>query len=74
MLIDYMDIYINKLIENIPNQSYGEINVIMDGGAFSGSYILGALHYLKIMEKRKSIKIDKLSGTSIGSILCIFIF
>ena len=23
------------------------------------------------MEKRKSIKIDKLSGTSIGSILCI---
>lgn len=71
MLINYMEIYINKLIENIPNQSYGEINVIMDGGAFSGSYILGALHYLKIMEKRNSIKIDKLSGTSIGSILCI---
>lgn len=71
MLINYMEIYINKLIENIPNQSYGEINVIMDGGAFSGSYILGALHYLKIMEKRDSIKINKLSGTSIGSILCI---
>ena len=66
-----MEAYVNKLIENIPRQSYGEINVIMDGGAFSGSYILGALHYLKIMEKRKSIKIDKLSGTSIGSILCI---
>jgi hypothetical protein len=66
-----MEIYINKLIENIPNESYGEIDLIMDGGAFSGSYILGALHYLKIMEKNKKLKIDKLSGTSIGSILCI---
>lgn len=71
MLINYMETYINKLIENIPNQSYGNINLILDGGAFSGSYILGGLLYLKQMELRNKIKIDKLSGTSIGSILCV---
>lgn len=66
-----MQIYINKLIHNLPDKHYGEINLILDGGAFSGSYILGALYYIKELEKEGKITIKKLSGCSIGSILCI---
>ena len=43
----------------------------MDGGAFSGSYILGALYYIKKMEETNHVKVNKLSGCSIGSLLCI---
>jgi hypothetical protein len=33
-----MELYINKLIENLDdNTNYKNINLIMDGGAFSGS-------------------------------------
>ena len=66
-----MEVYIDKLITNIPNTEYGNINLILDGGAFSGSYILGALYYIKQMEKIGRLKVDKMSGCSIGSILCI---
>lgn len=44
---------------------------MLDGGAFSGSYILGTLYYLKELELQKKIVIDKLSGCSVGSIMCI---
>lgn len=67
-----MEIYINKLIENLDeNINYKNINLIMDGGAFSGSYILGCLYYLKELEKIKKIEVNKVSGCSIGSILCV---
>ena len=66
-----MDLYIEKLIENIKSNKNDKINLIMDGGAFSGSYILGALYYIKKMEETNNIKINKLSGCSIGSLLCV---
>jgi hypothetical protein len=66
-----MNIYIDKLITNLPDENYGTINLILDGGAFSGSYILGSLYYLKSLESCGKIEVDKMSGCSIGSILCI---
>jgi hypothetical protein len=66
-----MDIYINKLINNLPNKKFGDVDLVLDGGAFSGSYILGTLYYIKALEKQNKIKINKMSGCSIGSILCI---
>ena len=73
VFFDYnsMETYIDKLITNIPNTDYGNINLILDGGAFSGSYILGTLYYIKRMETIGRLKVDKMSGCSIGSILCI---
>lgn len=73
VFFDYnsMETYIDKLITNIPNTDYGNINLILDGGAFSGSYILGTLYYIKRMETIGRMKVDKMSGCSIGSILCI---
>ena len=67
--------YVKKLIENFPdknkNINYDDtqvIDLIMDGGLFNGSYLLGSLYFLKEMENKKYIKIDRISGCSIGSI------
>ena len=45
-----------------------KIDLVLDGGVFNGSYLVGALHFLKEMEKRKYIIVERISGCSIGSI------
>jgi len=62
------DNYIDELLKNI-NKTY-DLDVVIEGGAFNGSYILGILFFLKRMEKKKLIKIKRFSGCSIGGILC----
>jgi hypothetical protein len=68
--------YVNKFIENLSDDSkiYREIDLVLDGGAFNGSYLVGALYFLKEMEKRKYIKIDRISGCSIGSIVAFLYY
>ena len=63
--------YVYKLIENLPDKSknLGKIDLVLDGGMFNGSYLVGALYFLKEMEKRKYVQIDRISGCSIGSII-----
>jgi hypothetical protein len=62
--------YVNKFIENLPDDciKYNHIDLVLDGGIFNGSYLIGGLYFLKEMEKRKYIKIDRISGSSVGSI------
>lgn len=63
--------YVNKLIENLPKnpkKSPLVIDLVLDGGVFNGSYLFGALHFLKEMEKRNYIRIDRISGCSVGAI------
>lgn len=61
---------IEELVNNLPEPRYTEtINLVCDSGAFNGGYLLGVLFYLKELEKKKFIKVDKVSGASIGSIL-----
>jgi len=52
-----METYINKLIEVLPDKILNQkqpvhIDLILDGGAFNGSYLIGALMFLKEMEDR----------------------
>lgn len=62
--------YIQKLIENVPPRKKPlHIKLILGGGAFNGSYILGALYFLKELERIQYVKIDKISTCSISSIL-----
>ena len=66
--------YITKLISNLPDNVTNvtepkNIDLVLDGGIFNGSYLVGALYFLKEMEKRKYIKIDRISGCSVGSIV-----
>jgi hypothetical protein len=71
--------YVNKLIENLPDDIKNVkepivIDLVLDGGIFNGSYLVGALYFLKEMEKRKYIKIDRISGCSIGSIVAFLYY
>ena len=74
--------YINKLIENLPleikqnqtNKTPMKVDLILDGGLFNGSYLVGALYFIKEMEARKYIKVERISGCSIGSIVGFLYF
>jgi len=71
--------YVVKLIDNLPDDIKNAkeplvIDLVLDGGIFNGSYLVGALYFLKEMEKRKYIKIDRISGCSIGSIVAFVYF
>ena len=71
--------YVIILIENLPvdiknvNEQI-KMDVVLDGGLFNGSYQVGALYFLKEMENRKYIKIERISGCSIGSIVGFLYF
>jgi len=65
-----LNAFINTLIENIPEKHLSkEIDLVLDGGAFNGVYMLGGLFYMKELEAREKIKIKRVSGCSIGAIL-----
>ena len=71
--------YVIKLIDNLPDDIKNVkepiiIDLVLDGGIFNGSYLVGALYFLKEMEKRNYIKIDRISGCSIGSIVAFLYF
>uniref|UniRef100_A0A6C0E490 PNPLA domain-containing protein n=1 Tax=viral metagenome TaxID=1070528 RepID=A0A6C0E490_9ZZZZ len=65
--------YVNRLVNDVDNlQSTSDpiqIDLILEGGVFNGSYLVGALYFLREMENRKYIKINRISGCSIGSVL-----
>jgi hypothetical protein len=65
-----MDETISKLINNIsPPRNIETINIVCDSGAYNGGYLYGMLLYMAELENKKYIQIDKISGTSIGSLL-----
>lgn len=66
--------YIKKLIINLPNHITDrkkplKIDLILDGGMFNGSYLIGGLYFLKELEHLQYIKIERISGCSIGSVM-----
>lgn len=66
--------YIYKLMENLPeyitkSEHPIKIDLILGGGAFNGSYILGALYFFKELERKNYIIIERISTCSISSIL-----
>lgn len=66
--------HINKLIDNLSFTRKQTINIIMEGGLFNGSYLIGALYYLKELEKRQYITIRHFSGCSVGSLVPLIYF
>lgn len=68
--------YVKKLIDNVPPSAEGktqEIDLILDGGIFNGSYQIGSLFFLREMENQKKIKIGKISCCSAGA-LCALLY
>ena len=71
-----IDDYVNKLIENLPDDSKRLqcLDLVLDSGIFNGSYLVGALYFIKEMERRKYVKIERISGCSIGSVVGFLYF
>ena len=71
--------YVIKLIDNLPDDLKNSkaplrLDLILDGGIFNGSYLVGALYFLKEMEKRNYVTVERISGCSIGSIVAFLYF
>ena len=71
--------YVQKLIENLPYEITSKkepliLDLVLDGGAFNGGYLVGALYFLKEMEKRGFIRVNRISGCSIGSFVGLLYF
>ena len=61
---------INNLAENYPKNKEPHIyNIILEGGAFNGIYSGGALILVKQLEKKHYLKVNKLSGASVGALI-----
>ena len=64
--------YIEALTENLDkNIIPKEIDLVIDGGAFNGGFGFGILIYLQNLEKLKILKINRISGCSVGALLAI---
>lgn len=71
--------YIDKLITNLPSPITNrkkplKLDLILDGGMFNGSYLIGGLYFLKEMECRTFIKVERISACSVGSIMGFLYF
>ena len=65
--------YINALIVNVnPPASPQDLNLIFDSGAVNGIMGIGAALYIHHLEKAKYIKINKIAGCSIGSLIAVW--
>jgi hypothetical protein len=69
-----MNDYAKKLIENLPPMKKQNLDLVLDGGAFNGSYLVGSLYLLEEMERKNMIAIKRISGCSIGSFAALLYF
>jgi hypothetical protein len=65
--------YIKALLLNVDHSKLKKnVNLIFDGGAFNGGFAAGVAMYIKSLEDHGFIKIDKISGCSIGSAVALW--
>lgn len=66
-----MDSFVNTFMENLPHTPTKPqtLDLVLNGGAFNGSYMLGVLYFLREMKQRNYIHISRISGCSIGAFL-----
>ena len=67
--------HIKNLVINLPKeQNLGSIDLVLESGAANGSYQIGCLLYLKELENQKKVKVERISGSSIGAISGFYYF
>ena len=66
--------HINHLIDELPFDKPTVLDLVFEGGLFNGSYLIGALYYLRELERRRHISIDRISGCSVGSLTALVYF
>jgi hypothetical protein len=71
--IHLLNIYIDALIENIDKETLPKkINIIFDSGAVNGLLGIGAALYINKLEHKNLLKVNKISGCSIGSLIAVW--
>lgn len=66
----YLETFINALAINIHNNEIPDkLDIVLEGGAINGSIHIGALCYLKELEKMNKTKIMRISGVSCGALI-----
>lgn len=72
---DYAVKFINNLPEHLLNlETPMKLDIVLEGGLFNGSFHAGALFFLKEMENRNIVKVERISGVSIGSLMAFLYF
>ena len=62
--------YINNLTDNYPKIDKPiELDIVIEGGLFNGMYTAGTLLLIKKLEKKNYLRVNRISGVSIGSVL-----
>jgi hypothetical protein len=74
-----MEDYAVKFINNLPDHLMNtetpiRLDLVLEGGLFNGSYHVGVLFFLKEMEKRNIVKVERISGASIGALMGLLYF
>jgi predicted patatin/cPLA2 family phospholipase len=65
--------YINALLVNVESKKLPKcVNLIFDSGAVNGLLGVGAALYINRLQEQNYIKVNKVSGCSIGSIIAVW--
>ena len=71
--INLLNQYINALLVNVNSKRIPNcVNLIFDSGAVNGLLGIGAALYIHHLQENNYIKINKVSGCSIGSIIAVW--
>lgn len=73
-MIKHIQDYVSAVANNIDFSLENPIDIVISGGAFNGAYGLGAVLVIKELEKQKKIRIERVSGCSVGGVLALLYF
>lgn len=66
----YLEPYVNALLEGIINCDIPKkLDIVLEGGALNGAYEAGVLCYVKELEKRNLLSVERISGVSCGALI-----
>lgn len=63
--------YIRAVAKNVACPLVEPIDLVIGGGAFNGAYGLGAVLVIKELEIQKKVRVERISGCSIGGLLAL---
>jgi hypothetical protein len=63
--------YVRAVAKNVACPLVEPIDLVIGGGAFNGAYGLGAVLVIKELEIQKKVRVERISGCSIGGLLAL---
>jgi len=64
-----MDQYIVNLVDNHPvTTNCFDMDIVLESGCANGSFHIGCLLYISLLERKNIVKVKRISGSSVGAI------